>query len=234
MNDEPTIPVLTIDGPSGVGKGTVSQLVAAALKWNSLDSGAIYRAVAVAIQRANIDAGDVNAVVACARSLDVAFTNKDESGLRVIVNQIDETDALRSEEVAAAASRLAVIPEVRFALLALQRAFKQSPGLVADGRDMGTVIFPDAQYKVFLTATAQERAKRRYQQLMGKGVSINLESLLSDIAARDARDAQRISAPLRAAVDAVLIDTTQLSIASVVSRVLALVRPCVSSGPGLL
>lgn len=224
MNILPTIPVLTIDGPSGVGKGAVSQLVAQALKWHYLDSGALYRSVAVAVKRAGIDLADVDALSACAQTVHVQFKRQAEQGLRVFINQQDETERLRSEEIGGFASRLAVIPQIRAALSEQQRAFKQPPGLVADGRDMGTVIFADAQYKFFLTATAQERAKRRYEQLMGQHVSINLDSLLSKIIARDERDAQRTSAPLQAAVGAVVIDTTRLSIESVVSQVLAHVR----------
>jgi len=203
---EPTtaapIPVLTIDGPSGSGKGTISQLVAQRLGWHYLDSGALYRAVAIAAQ--------------------ISFEGEESGELRVIVNGVDATDKLRTETAGAAASAIAAIPEVRDALKDRQRAFRQPPGLVTDGRDMGTVIFPDAPYKVFLTASADERAQRRYKQLKDKGVSVTLAGLLREILARDARDANREVAPLRPAPDAVRIDTTGLGIDAVVERVLAL------------
>ncbi|MDQ3288582.1 MAG: (d)CMP kinase [Pseudomonadota bacterium] len=225
MNEERrsnTAPVLTIDGPSGSGKGTVSRMVAQRLGWHYLDSGAMYRAVGVAAGWANLDLADPAALVRCTFDTEIGFI---EGGaeLRVIVNGVDATHELRTETAGAAASAIAAIPEVRAALKDRQRAFRQLPGLVADGRDMGTVIFPDAGFKVFLTASADERAERRYKQLKDKGVSVTLAGLLREILSRDARDASRAVAPLRPAEDAVRIDTTGLAIDAVVERVLALV-----------
>lgn len=214
-------PVLTIDGPSGAGKGTVSRIVADRLGWHYLDSGALYRAVGVAASWANLDVSDPAALVRCTFDTDVRFSET-EQGLRVFVDDVDATEELRLETTGALASAIAAIPEVRSALKERQRAFRQPPGLVADGRDMGTVIFPDAAHKVFLTASAEERAQRRYKQLKDKGVSVTLDGLLREILARDARDAQRTVAPLRPADDAVLIDTTGLDIETVVLRVLAI------------
>lgn len=216
-------PVLTIDGPSGAGKGTVSRIVASRLGWHYLDSGALYRAVGVAASWANLDLSDGAALVRCTFDTAIGFREQPHGDLRVIVNDVDATDELRLETTGAVASAIAAIPEVRAALKDRQRAFRQPPGLVADGRDMGTVIFPDAPFKVFLTASAEERAERRYKQLKDKGVSVTIDGLLREILARDARDAQRTVAPLRPADDAVLIDTTGLSIDAVVDRVLALV-----------
>lgn len=216
-----TVPVLTIDGPSGSGKGTISRAVAQRLGWHYLDSGALYRAVGVAAGWADLDLDDAGALVRCTFDTTIGF---DESGdeLRVLVNGHDATDELRTETAGAAASAIAAIPEVRAALKDRQRAFRVEPGLVADGRDMGTVIFPDAGWKVFLTASAEERAERRYKQLKNKGVSVTMDGLLREILARDARDANRSVAPLRPAEDAVRIDTTGLGIDAVVERVLAL------------
>lgn len=215
-------PVLTIDGPSGAGKGTVSRIVASRLGWNYLDSGALYRAVGVAASWADLDLSDASALVRCAFDTRIDFVDLPERGLPVRVNEVDATDELRLETTGAVASAIAAIPEVRAALKERQRAFRKAPGLVADGRDMGTVIFPDAQYKVFLTASAEERAVRRHKQLKEKGVSVIFSDLLREIMARDARDAQRAVAPLRPADDAVLIDTTGLDIEQVVARVLDL------------
>lgn len=217
------VPVLTIDGPSGSGKGTISRLVAQRLGWHYLDSGALYRAVGVAAGWGDIDLADPAALVRCTFDTKIDFIEDDQTReLRIIVNGLDATDELRTETSGAAASAIAAIPEVRAALKDRQRAFRRSPGLVADGRDMGTVIFPDAAHKVFLTASADERAERRYKQLKDKGVSVTLDGLLREILARDARDAQRVVAPLRPAEDAVRIDTTGLGITEVVERVLAL------------
>lgn len=216
-----TVPVLTIDGPSGSGKGTISRLVAARLGWHYLDSGALYRAVGVAAGWAGIDLDDAGALVRCAFDTDVAFRDAADGEPRVLVNGHDATDDLRTETAGAAASAIAAIPEVRAALRDRQRAFRRPPGLVADGRDMGTVIFPDAATKVFLTASAEERADRRHKQLSGKGVSVTFDGLLREILARDARDANRAVAPLRPAEDAVRIDTTGTAIDDVVERVLA-------------
>ena len=220
------IPVLTIDGPSGSGKGTISRAVAGRLGWHYLDSGALYRAIGVAAGWADLDLDDGGALVRCAFDTVVGFRDDAGGEPRVLVNGHDATDELRTETAGAAASAIAAIPEVRAALKDRQRVFRQPPGLVADGRDMGTVIFPDAAHKVFLTASADERAERRYKQLKDKGVSVTLDGLLREILARDA---SRAVAPLRPADDAVRIDTTGLGIDGVVALVLDVVsRPGVS------
>ncbi len=217
----PLAPVLTIDGPSGAGKGTISRIIARRMGWHYLDSGALYRAVGVAASWADIDTSDASALVRCTFDTHVQFVEQGDA-MRVMVNGTDATDELRLETTGALASAIAAIPEVRAALKERQRAFRELPGLVADGRDMGTVIFPDASYKVFLTASAEERAERRHKQLKDKGVSVNFDDLLREIMARDARDAQRTVAPLKPADDAVLIDTTGIGIADVVARVMDL------------
>ena len=217
-----SVPVMTIDGPSGSGKGTISRIVAQRLGWHYLDSGALYRAIGVAAGWADLDLDDPGALVRCTFDTQIGFREEGHE-LRVVVNGHDATDELRMETAGAAASAIAAIPAVRAALKDRQRAFRRPPGLVADGRDMGTVIFPDATCKVFLTASADERAERRYKQLKDKGVSVTLDGLLREILARDARDANRAVAPLRPAEDAVRIDTTGLGIDQVVERVLALV-----------
>jgi len=224
------VPVLTIDGPSGSGKGTISRRVARELGWHYLDSGALYRAVGLAAGWTDIDLSDAAALVRCTFDTQIGFLEDGHDEPRVIVNGIDATDEIRTETAGAAASAIAAIPEVRTALRDRQRAFRQAPGLVADGRDMGTVIFPDASPKVFLTASADERAERRYKQLKDKGVSVTLAGLLREILARDARDANRAVAPLRPAPDAVCIDTTGLGIDAVVERVLALLPDRQSKG----
>ncbi|WP_285401362.1 (d)CMP kinase [Luteibacter sp. ME-Dv--P-043b] len=219
-------PVLTIDGPSGSGKGTISRRVAEKLGWHLLDSGALYRAVGYAAGEAGIDLSDVDAVTRCAQTVKIRFKPSptgDET--HILVNGHDATDELRTETAGAAASAIAVIPSVRQALLDLQHGFRKAPGLVADGRDMGTVIFPDAGHKVFLTASAAERAKRRYKQLKDKGLSVTLAVLQREIEARDERDASRLVAPLKPAEGAVVIDTTGIPIDMVVANVFAVVRP---------
>jgi CMP/dCMP kinase len=222
---EKIIPVLTIDGPSGSGKGTISRKVADALGWHMLDSGALYRAVGFAASMEGLDLSDTEAVTRCAQTTKITFRDpKDGSETRVIVNGHDATDDIRTETCGAAASAIAAIPSVRAALFDKQRNFRRSPGLVADGRDMGTVIFPDAPSKVFLTASAEERAKRRYKQLKEKGLGVTLATLLREIQARDVRDAERAVAPLKPATDAVFIDSTGMPIDSVVAAVLELVR----------
>ncbi|MBD8524582.1 (d)CMP kinase [Pseudomarimonas arenosa] len=216
------IPVLTIDGPSGSGKGTISRAVARVLGWHFLDSGALYRAVGVAAGWEDTDLSDPDALQRLAERTVVSFKDVPESEPRVLVDGADATDELRTETAGAAASAIAAIPGVRAALVERQRAFRQLPGLVADGRDMGTIIFPDAQTKVFLTASAEERAQRRYKQLIEKGVEVTLDSLLREIIARDARDAQRPVAPLKPADDAVLVDSSGVPIDQVVEQVLSL------------
>lgn len=219
------IPVLTLDGPSGSGKGTIARAVADRLGWHMLDSGAIYRAVGHAAQARHLDLADADAVAACAAATRIEFRDPGDGGdTRVIIDGLDATDAIRTEAAGATASAIAALPAVRTALVAKQLAFREPPGLVADGRDMGTVIFPDAPHKVFLTASAAERAERRYKQLKAKGLQVTLASLLHDIELRDARDASRAVAPLKPAVDAVVIDTTGQPIAAVVAAVLALVH----------
>ena len=215
------VPVLTIDGPSGSGKGTISRAVADRLGWHYLDSGAIYRAVGQAAAWEGLDLSDAEAIAACAARTDIRVLTDGQGEPHVVVNGKDATRALRTETAGAAASAIAAHPPVRAALVDLQLRFRQPPGLVADGRDMGTVIFPDAPYKVYLTASAAERAKRRYKQLKDKGVSVNLDSLLHEIAARDERDAGRAVAPLKPADDAVIVDSTGMPITQVIETVLA-------------
>ena len=217
----PRIPVLTIDGPSGSGKGTISRAVAERLGWHYLDSGALYRAVGLAAAWEGVDLSDAEAVAQCAARTEIRFETQGAGEPHVIVNGKDATRQLRMETAGAAASAIAAHPPVRAALVDLQHRFRRAPGLVADGRDMGTVIFPDAPFKVFLTASAGERAQRRYKQLKEKGVSVNLDSLLHEIAARDERDAGRAVAPLKPADDAVVVDSTGTPITEVIERVLS-------------
>jgi len=217
-----SVPVLTIDGPSGSGKGTISRAVARRLGWHYLDSGALYRAIGLAASWNGVDFSDHAGLVRCAFDTKVKFQDEGADEPRILVNGVEASDELRTETAGAAASAIAVIPEVRSALVEKQRAFRKAPGLVADGRDMGTVIFAEAPYKVFLTAAAMERAERRYKQLKQKGLAVKLDDLLREILARDARDAQRAVAPLRPAHDAVTLDTTGVPIDEVVDQVLAL------------
>ena len=216
-----SVPVLTIDGPSGSGKGTISRLVAARLGWHYLDSGALYRAVGIAAGWSDLDLSDASALVRCTFDTEVGFRDDGDGEPRVIVNGVDATLELRTETAGAAASAIAAIPEVRSALKERQRAFRQPPGLVADGRDMGTVIFPDAPLKVFLTASAACRAERRYKQLISKGISTNIDSLRADLEARDARDSSRSVAPLKPAQDAQLLDNSGMTVETSVNQVLA-------------
>ena len=216
------VPVIAIDGPSGSGKGTVSRRVATALGWHLLDSGALYRLVALAGKRAGLESADEAGHAAVAAALDIEFGVDERGAERVLLEGGEVSAELRSEECGAAASRVAAWPAVRKALLGRQRRFMQAPGLVADGRDMGSVVFPDAGLKVFLTASPEERALRRHKQLKEKGLGVNLAALSAEIAARDRRDATRKVAPLVACADAVVLDTTSMDIESVVDRVLAL------------
>ncbi|MFA5684245.1 MAG: (d)CMP kinase [Lysobacteraceae bacterium] len=225
------VPILTIDGPSGAGKGTISRRVAAHLGWHFLDSGALYRAIGVAAGWEDIDLADPEALTRLAERTRVEFRDADGQETRVIVDGVDATDELRTETAGAAASAIAAIPAVRAALFDKQRDFLRPPGLVADGRDMGTVVFPEAGYKVFLTASAGERAQRRHKQLKAKGMEVTLDGLLREIVARDARDAQRTVAPLKPADDAVTVDTTGVPIEQVVERVLALLPAVPSADP---
>ena len=216
-------PIVTIDGPSGSGKGTISRLVAQRLGWRLLDSGALYRLVALAGLERGLDAADVQGHATLAGQMDVSFGSGPQ-GERVMLEARDVTADLRSEIAGQGASRVAAWPLVRQALLARQKAFAKAPGLVADGRDMGTVVFPEAELKVFLTASAEERAARRYKQLKDKGSGVSLAALSREIAERDLRDSTRAVAPLKPAPDAHVIDSTGLGIAEVVDRVLALGR----------
>ena len=209
------VPVIAVDGPAASGKGTIAAGVAQALGYHQLDSGSLYRLVALAALDAGVGADEEAKLAPIADKLDVAFVNG-----RIVLEGRDVTDRIRQEDMSAAASRVAVHPAVRAALISRQRAFRQPPGLVADGRDMGTVVFPDATLKVYLTASQQERAERRYKQLIEKGMSDTLESLLRDIRERDARDAGRATAPLAAAPDAVILDTTGMTIAAAIQFVL--------------
>ncbi|MDO8909091.1 MAG: (d)CMP kinase [Pseudohongiella sp.] len=214
-------PVLAIDGPGGAGKGTISRLAAERLNWHYLDSGALYRILALAGKLKGIALSDESALSDIASKLDIRFgTGSDE---RIWLESSEITDQIRTEQAGAAASAVAALPAVRAALLERQRAFRRMPGLVADGRDMGTVVFTDAIVKVFLTASAQERADRRYKQLIAKGIDVKLCDLLADIQTRDDRDSNRAIAPLRPAADAVLIDTSSMSIDEVLQKVLGLV-----------
>jgi cytidylate kinase len=222
MNIPVIAPVIAIDGPSGSGKGTVARRVAQRLGWNLLDSGALYRLVALAGLARSLPGDDEAGHAAVARGLDVRFEVDAEGSERVLLDGLEVTQQLRTESTGAEASRVAAMPSVRKALMERQHAFAVPPGLVADGRDMGTVVFPAAQVKVFLTASAEERALRRYKQLKEKGLTVNLAALSQEILERDRRDSNRPVAPLRPAEDAVVIDSTGLTIEQVVDRVLAL------------
>jgi cytidylate kinase len=218
-----TVPIVTIDGPSSSGKGTISRIVAARVRWHLLDSGALYRLVALGGMLRGLDPDDVVEHVSIARTMRAEFGGE-EGEERVVLNGQDVTRKIRTEEAGAGASRVAAWPAVRAALLDRQRSFAQPPGLVADGRDMGTVIFPGARLKVFLTASAEERAQRRHKQLIEKGSAASLAALSREIAERDLRDSTRQVAPLKPAPDAQLLDSTGLSIEAVVERVLSLGR----------
>ncbi|WP_439858877.1 (d)CMP kinase [Pseudomonas sp. MBLB4136] len=215
-------PVIAIDGPSGSGKGTIAGLLAKRLGWSLLDSGALYRLLAFAARNHGVDLTNEEAMKLLAAHLDVQFkAASNDLGQRITLEGEDVTDLIRNEQIGAGASQVASLPAVREALLQRQRAFQEMPGLVADGRDMGTVVFPDAPLKIFLTASAEERARRRYLQLKAKGDDVNLASLLDEIRARDERDTQRAVAPLKPAADAIQLDSTELSIEQVLERILS-------------
>jgi len=216
------IPIITVDGPSGSGKGTLCRLLARQFGWHLLDSGALYRVVAIAAENHGVSFADQQAMEVIAAHLDVQFEagDNESAGARIVLEGDDVTDMVRSEITGAKASEVAVIPVVRNALLQRQRAFKRQPGLVADGRDMGTVVFPESPLKIFLTATPEERAQRRYLQLKEKSENVTLSRLISDVSARDKRDTERAIAPLKAAEDAISVDTTGIGIDEVFQRVL--------------
>ncbi|NOR79510.1 MAG: (d)CMP kinase [Methyloprofundus sp.] len=215
-----TIPVLTIDGPSGAGKGTVSRAVAKKLDWHYLDSGSIYRSLAISALDKQIDLMDEFAVTQVAKNIQLAFECNEE--LIVKLDGVDITARLPTEETGATASKIAAYPAVRAVLLQKQKDFKQLPGLVADGRDMGTVVFADADIKVFLTASAKERGERRFKQLKEKGIDANLDKITSEIELRDRRDSERTIAPLIPADDAYYLDSSNLTIDEVIRQVIAL------------
>lgn len=217
-------PVVAIDGPSGAGKGTIAHMVADSLNWHLLDSGALYRVAGLAAWRRGVPFDDAQALADMVLKLSITFVASPGGQERIELDGKDVAADVRTEHCGNLASKVAAVPEVRAALIAVQHGFRTWPGLVADGRDMGTVIFPDAQLKIFLTASADERARRRYKQLKQKGIDVSLSALLEDIVERDERDANRAVAPLRPAADAMMLDTTTMSIEEVVSSVLQLVK----------
>ena len=219
-----SVPVIAIDGPSGVGKGTVARALARQLGWHFLDSGSLYRILALAAQKAGIQSTDEPAIAALAPELNIKFVIQDDDVERLIVNGEEVAAVIRSETTGQLASVIAVYPKVRSALLERQRAFRQPPGLVADGRDMGTVVFPDAPLKIFLDASAEERARRRLNQLRKAGIEAKLAALHAEIRERDVRDRNRQHSPLKPANDAVVIDTTELAVQEVLACVEELIR----------
>jgi len=227
------IPVITVDGPSGTGKGTLASYLAHWLGWHFLDSGALYRVLAYSAMQNSVDVEDEEALAMLARRLDLDFQHPGPAQEIIVVLEGDDvSQGIRTETCGNLASRLAAMPGVRAALLDRQRRFRQPPGLVADGRDMGTVVFPDAAVKIYLTASPEERARRRHKQLKGKGFDVNLAQLSVEIAERDARDSQRAVSPLRPADDAAVIDTTNLALADVIRRVSMLVSQRLPGCPG--
>lgn len=221
----PQVPIITVDGPSGSGKGTVCRLLAHQLQWNLLDSGALYRLTALAARHHGVALDDVEALVVLAKHLDVRFTSHpNQDDLQIVLEGEEVTKQIRTEQVGADASVVASLGAVRDALLSRQRDFAHQPGLIADGRDMGTVVFPDATLKIYLDASAEERAQRRYKQLIGKGLGASLEEILDDIKARDDRDMNREVAPLKPAPDALILDSTAMTIEEVLQAVLDEVR----------
>ena len=219
-----TIPILTIDGPSGAGKGTICQHVALAIDWHYLDSGAVYRSLAWAASETGTDPADESAIVALAANLQLVCKVRENDTALIEVNGQVVNEELRTEETGELASKIAKIPTVREELLAMQQRAARLPGLVADGRDMGTVVFPEALLKVFLTASAEVRAQRRFEQLQLKGFDVSIARLLEAIQTRDARDSSRSTSPLKPADDAIVIDTSELSIEDVNSQVLDLIK----------
>lgn len=219
MNQK-TVPVLTIDGPGGAGKGTICQMVAKQLGWHLLDSGALYRLTALAAQKHGVALDNESSVAVLAKHLDVQFIPQDEGLVHTVLEGEDVSNDIRTEEVGAMASKVAALPEVRQALLERQRDFAQAPGVVADGRDMGTVVFPQAPVKIYLTASAEERAKRRFLQLQEKGKAADIEKILSEIIERDERDMNREVAPLKPAIDALVVESTNMSIEQVLDVVI--------------
>ena len=219
-----SVPVIAIDGPSGVGKGTVARALARQFGWHFLDSGSLYRILALAAQKAGIQSTDEPAIAALAPELNIKFVIQDDDVERLIVNGEEVAAVIRSETTGQLASVIAVYPKVRSALLERQRAFRQPPGLVADGRDMGTVVFPDAPLKIFLDASAEERARRRLNQLRKAGIEAKLAALHAEIRERDVRDRNRQHSPLKPANDAVVIDTTELAVQEVLACVEELIR----------
>ncbi len=220
MNTIPPI-VITIDGPSGSGKGTLSQMLARQLGYHLLDSGALYRLVALAAIKEGVNLDDENVVSRVAAQLNVVFNLSDDNSAQILLDGIEVSNSIRQESVGMGASQVAAFPDVRAALLERQRAFAAPPGLVADGRDMGTTVFPNARIKLFLTASAEARAERRYKQLCAKGVSVDMSELVRDIRERDERDCNRSISPLRPAEDAIIIDSTGMTIEEVFARMLA-------------
>ena len=219
------IPVLTLDGPSGVGKGTVASIIAQKLDWHLLDSGAIYRAFAMVASDNDIKIDDIDGLLKLANNFDISFKlNSNHEPLNVYLNNVEVSSELRTEKTAALASQFAKIESLRKTLLVKQRQFKKLPGLVADGRDMGTVVFPDAPFKVFLTAEVEERAKRRLKQLQETGIAGNISHTLAEVQKRDERDVNRQHSPLKPAKDALVIDTTNLTINEVITKVMALIK----------
>jgi cytidylate kinase len=221
MTDKTSIPVLTIDGPSGSGKGTIAHRVASELGWHLLDSGALYRLTALAAARAGLADARESDLAGIAEGLQVRFSSSDSGDQQIFLSGEEVSADIRDEQCGLMASKIAPLPEVRRALVGLQQGFHKAPGLVADGRDMGTVVFPDAELKVFLTASAAERAKRRHKQLKDKGIDVSLPALSRDIEDRDKRDSERSVAPLRPADDARVLDSSHLSIDEVVQTVLS-------------
>jgi len=218
-----TTPVITIDGPSGAGKGTIAQNVATALGFHILDSGSLYRLTALASLDDDVDLANETKIADIALNLPVVF-KPTEIGLQILLRDEDVSEAIRKEEIGMRASKVAAIPKVRNALLTRQRSFSEPPGLVADGRDMGTTIFPAAALKIFMTASAEERAERRFKQLKDKGISANIAALVNDLKLRDEQDANRAVSPLKPAEDAVLLDTTEMGIDEVTQMVLTLAK----------